>query len=56
MIFLFRIPMNITMDVLIAIIQSNLTAYSGIKIEPEVIKSICAEIKESLEHHKETKE
>lgn len=43
---------NMTMDVLIAIIQSNLAAHMGKAINPEMVKDICGTIRESLEHHK----
>lgn len=47
---------NITMDVLIAIIQSNLAAHMGEQIEPSSVKVICNEIRDSLEHHDNKKE
>ena len=47
---------DMTMDVLIAIIQSNLAAYLGEQIDPYTVKIVCAQIRDSLEHHKEEKE
>lgn len=47
---------NMTMDVLIAIIQSNLAAHMGEQIEPQMVKNVCAEIRDSLEHHDNNKE
>lgn len=44
---------NMTMDVLIAIVQSNLAAHIGEQIDPDKIKSICTNIRDCLEHHKE---
>lgn len=47
---------NMTMDVLIAIIQSNLAAFIGDTLDPDKVKIICANTRESLEHHKDDKE
>lgn len=47
---------NMTMDVLIAIIQSNLAAFMGDNLDPDKVRAICSNIRESLEHHKDDKE
>lgn len=47
---------NMTMDVLIAIIQSNLAAHMGEQIDPNTVKNVCAEIRDSIEHHDTNKE
>lgn len=43
---------EMTMDVLIAIIQSNLASHMGQVLSPDSVKEICSVIRDSVEHHK----
>lgn len=47
---------DITIDVLMAIIQSNLAAFIGDTLDPDKVRIICANTRESLEHHENKKE
>lgn len=47
---------HMTMDVIIAIIQSNLAAHMGEQIDPGTMRILCAEIRDSIEHHDNNKE
>lgn len=47
---------DMTTDVLMAIIQSNLAAYMGEQIDPHTVKILCAQIRDSIEHYDNKRE